>query len=129
MLQAVNLENRDLEKKIAEAEAVLEELRSELREQRKIERPLVIERVRELVANYQLTASDLGLVAIISGKNNNTKTAIKVPGVSVDKRYAVAPKYRDPDTGATWTGRGKVPVWMSEKISAGATKEQFAIET
>lgn len=24
----------------------------------------------------------------------------------------VAPKYRDPVTGATWTGRGRAPVWF-----------------
>ena len=33
------------------------------------------------------------------------------------------PKYRDPDTGATWTGRGKAPVWIADK-----DREQFAIK-
>lgn len=27
----------------------------------------------------------------------------------------VAPKYRNPETGATWTGRGKPPVWIRNK--------------
>jgi DNA-binding protein H-NS len=26
-----------------------------------------------------------------------------------------APKYRDPATGATWTGRGKPPNWINGK--------------
>ncbi len=34
----------------------------------------------------------------------------------------VAPKYRDPATGATWTGRGMAPVWIRDKDRA-----QFAI--
>ena len=29
-----------------------------------------------------------------------------------------APKYRDPDTGATWTGRGKPPNWINGKDRA-----------
>jgi DNA-binding protein H-NS len=27
----------------------------------------------------------------------------------------VAPKYRDPATGETWTGRGKAPKWIEGK--------------
>lgn len=30
----------------------------------------------------------------------------------------VAPKYRDPSTGNTWTGRGKPPVWIRDKDRA-----------
>ncbi len=34
----------------------------------------------------------------------------------------VAAKYRDPDTGATWSGRGKPPQWI-----AGKDREPFVI--
>lgn len=34
----------------------------------------------------------------------------------------VAAKYRDPQTGATWTGRGKPPQWI-----AGKERDQFLI--
>ncbi len=40
----------------------------------------------------------------------------------VGTRKEVAPKYRDPVTGATWTGRGKAPVWIRDRDRA-----QFAI--
>jgi DNA-binding protein H-NS len=30
----------------------------------------------------------------------------------------VAPKYRDPATGNTWTGRGKAPKWIDGKDRA-----------
>lgn len=30
----------------------------------------------------------------------------------------VTPKYRDPATGATWTGRGKPPLWIANKDRA-----------
>ena len=33
----------------------------------------------------------------------------------------VAPKYRDPETGATWSGRGRTPRWMAGKDPAQFT--------
>lgn len=36
----------------------------------------------------------------------------------------VAPKYRDPETGNTWTGRGKAPKWLS-----GKSREDFRIKS
>ena len=30
----------------------------------------------------------------------------------------VAPKYRDPATGKTWTGRGRAPTWLDGKDRA-----------
>ena len=38
------------------------------------------------------------------------------------KESTAPPKYRDPATGATWTGRGKAPAWIVDK-----DREQFAI--
>lgn len=37
---------------------------------------------------------------------------------SAAKGSTVAPKYRDPGTGATWTGRGKAPLWIANKDRA-----------
>jgi DNA-binding protein H-NS len=34
----------------------------------------------------------------------------------------VAPKYRDPVSGGTWSGRGRAPLWM-----AGQDRERFVI--
>jgi len=46
--------------------------------------------------------------------------------VSANK-VAVAPKYRHPQTGATWTGRGKPPRWLSDAESAGTPRSTFLI--
>jgi hypothetical protein len=45
-----------------------------------------------------------------------------------DGRSFVKPKYRDPDTGITWSGRGQMPVWMRAKVDEGASKEDFLIQ-
>jgi DNA-binding protein H-NS len=39
----------------------------------------------------------------------------------------VAPKYRDPDTGTTWTGRGLQPRWMRAAVARGKSPADFLI--
>jgi DNA-binding protein H-NS len=46
---------------------------------------------------------------------------------SLMKGRKVAIKYRD-KAGNTWAGRGAQPVWLREKLKAGAKLEDFAVE-
>jgi hypothetical protein len=43
------------------------------------------------------------------------------------KGRKVAIKYRD-KSGNTWAGRGVQPVWLQEKLKAGAKLEDFAVQ-
>lgn len=102
-----------------------------------------VKEVKRLVNLYSLSIADLGLAASASTKKAATALKAKatkaskadkpakapkaVKKSSGDKRAAVAPKYRDSDSGQTWTGRGKAPTWLAAKLAAGATKEQFKI--
>lgn len=79
---------------LAEREA----LDRKLNELRSAERSTVIAEVREKIAAYQLTAEDLF---------TSPKTRRAYGGV-------VAPKYKNPLTGETWTGRGKPPTWIRD---------------
>ena len=40
---------------------------------------------------------------------------------------APTPKYRDPDTGATWSGRGYPAKWLTDHEAKGRKREEFAI--
>lgn len=55
--------------------------------------------------------------------------AAEVAGHSASKGTGrkVAIKYRDPVTGATWTGRGLKSRWMAEAFAGGKTLSDFAI--
>jgi len=44
------------------------------------------------------------------------------------KRAVVAAKYRHPGTGATWSGRGRTPIWIVEAEKAGHSRDSFAIK-
>ena len=108
-----------LQQQISDYEAKLEELRQQQTAERKGERLEAINAARELIKNHGLTASDLGL----TGKGGANKKS------GNDKRNAVAPKYMDPASGKTWTGRGKSPVWLSTQIVAGKSKLDFLIKS
>jgi DNA-binding protein H-NS len=62
-----------------------------------------------MIDSYGITARDLGLdkVKVKSGPKTGNK---------------IAAKYRDPASGATWSGRGKTPKWIN-----GADRSQYAI--
>ncbi len=95
-----------------------------------------IKEIKRLVSLYSLGYADLGLVpqsakgsaGAVKAKTEKPAKAKKgIKKSSTDKRAAVAPKYRDNETGQTWTGRGKPPKWLAAKLAAGATKESFKI--
>jgi DNA-binding protein H-NS len=61
------------------------------------ERATVIEEIRDRVIAYGLTAEDL------CAREHRAAKAV------------MPPKYRDPATGATWSGRGPTPMWLRGK--------------
>ena len=69
-------------------------------------------RVRQLMAEHGLTVADL-----------TTKASTKHGGTG----KKVAPKYRDPVSGATWSGRGLKPKWLQAALDAGQSVSDFAI--
>jgi DNA-binding protein H-NS len=83
-------------------------LQSQVAEVRKTEVGEAISKVRALVEEYGLTAADVF-------PNGKTKVTSKKTG-------SVAPKYRDPATGKTWSGRGLAPKWL-----AGKNKDDYLI--
>ena len=111
------LKTNELQQQIDDYEAKLNELRKQQEIERKGERMQAIGEAKELIKKHDLTASDLGF----SGK----AAAKRATG---DKRNVVAPKYQDPASGKTWTGRGKSPAWLSAQLAAGREKQEFLIQ-
>jgi len=54
-------------------------------------------------------------------------TAGKSSGAAKGAGKKVAPKYRDPSTGQTWSGRGLKPKWLVQAITVGRSAEDFLI--
>lgn len=66
-----------------------------------------IAKVKAIIAEYSLTKDDVF--------DPSAKRGRKASG-------SVEPKYKDPISGATWSGRGKAPKWIE-----GKDRAQFAI--
>ncbi|MFM0756139.1 H-NS histone family protein [Paraburkholderia strydomiana] len=74
-----------------------EQLEKLIAEAHKKEAAAALERVRAVVAEFGFTPED------VFGK----------PGGK--GRRAAAPKYRNPETGDTWSGRGRAPHWIKDQ--------------
>lgn len=79
-----------------ELEAQKQALEEELRIRRDTERAGAINQIKTLIARFGLKASEYRV---------SVKTAPK---------KKAEPKYQDPVTGSTWTGRGKAPAWIKD---------------
>jgi DNA-binding protein H-NS len=110
-LQSVKPDHVSLPKQMTTLNELIkqrEAIEAQIEAARKAENADAIAKVKALVAEHGLTAQD-----IFGGAKRGAKAGA---------RAAVAPKYRDPATGATWTGRGKAPKWID-----GKDRAQFAI--
>ena len=102
-LQELLAQKANLEKQIAETQ--------------RQERADAIAKVKSLMAEYGLTAAD------IAGRVN----AAPGPRTSASAGKKVAPKYRNPSTGETWTGRGLQPNWLKTALASGKKLTDFAL--
>jgi len=106
----------------------IDHLKAEAERLRKQEVSGVIERIREAIDFYGLTAADLGLGRAKPGRKPGTVAASqRAVRRTARKGSKVAAKYRDAN-GNTWAGCGKRPVWLREALAAGRTLEEFAVK-
>jgi DNA-binding protein H-NS len=78
----------------------------------------VIEKIRELMAKHGLTIAD------VDADGGGKRRAKKSAGKSITKPATSAAKYRDPKTGATWTGHGRAPAW----IASAKNRDKFLVD-
>lgn len=43
------------------------------------------------------------------------------------KKGSAKVKYRDPKSGETWSGRGRMARWLAEKVGAGEKQEKYLV--
>ncbi|WP_211908033.1 H-NS histone family protein [Tardiphaga alba] len=71
---------------------------------------------KQLLAHRDELQAQLAQIGTVNGRGGPTR------GVKI------APKYRHPKTGETWTGRGGVAGWLAKEIAAGRNREEFLID-
>jgi DNA-binding protein H-NS len=93
-----------------------EELERQIKQLQENSRSEAINSIKELMAQNNLSIED------ISSSSRGKK------GESGGKTGTVAPKYRDPASGKTWTGRGLKPKWVTEALESGKTLDDLSIK-
>ena len=93
-----------------ELKAKAEDLMRQAEAARRAETAAVIAEIRKKMADYGITVADLG------GGARKAST-----------RAAAAIKYRQPATGATWSGRGRPPHWLADELAKGRKREEFLV--
>ena len=96
------------------------------REQRKAK---AVKRVFSLMRELGVDMEDLNHASVQTrrrGRPPKRPSLIKSGEITTTSR-PVAPKYRHPESGNTWTGRGKVPRWLASEIRSGKSREDFLI--
>ncbi|WP_080413059.1 H-NS family nucleoid-associated regulatory protein [Burkholderia ubonensis] len=93
----------------AELKAKLDSLSKETEAARNLEVENILSNIREVVLTYEIRPEQI----FPTWKKLRTQ----------DKRWGpLPPKYRNPMTGETWSGRGRAPKWM-----AGKERDDFLI--
>ncbi|WP_038205764.1 H-NS family nucleoid-associated regulatory protein [Xenophilus azovorans] len=109
---------------LKEIDAEIAKLQQQANEIRESEKAGVIARMKDAVAYYGITASDLGLG---SGARTGTK-AVKADTVAETagktKRGAGRIKFKD-GAGNSWSGFGPKPKWFTEALASGKTADEL----
>jgi len=92
----------------------INELMARAEDLRHQQRNQALRSILEQMHKYGLTIKDIQSRKI--GRPAKRSSATSVP-----------PKYIDPATGATWTGRGRKPTWVIRAIEGGKTLDDLRI--
>lgn len=86
-------------------------LNEQIEKMQKALRAEALAEIRAAMREYQISVEDLGL----TGKPAR------------EPKVKSAPKYRNPATQQTWSGRGKRPQWIHDVLAAGKSLADYAI--
>jgi len=100
--------NEDLKKLLEQAARIADKI-EEVRRQHKQEG---IDQIKTIMAELGITATDLGFYDVETLKHGKRGPRTFAPKAV---HAPLPPMYRDPESGKTWSGRGKQPRWLEGK--------------
>jgi DNA-binding protein H-NS len=113
-----------LAKTYADYLSEIERLKEKAEDARRKEVAGVVDRIKDAIAHYGLTATDLGLDGGTAPAARDVKKA--GPKARKTKQAVAAPaaKYSD-GQGNTWSGRGPKPRWFKQALAAGKSPDEL----
>lgn len=101
----------------------IDRLNKQLQVLQQKERAPVLARIVRTMKDHGITVNEIA----------QAYRAVRRPGAAAPKAIgripgrAGAAKYRNPETGQTWSGRGRTPTWLVNAERAGKSREDFLI--
>jgi len=94
----------------AQLNKIIDETQAELTRRKNVDAATV--EIRSVLKKYKIDFQDidLNIITRTSGKSGSKKRTKMIK--SRDQRGTVKAKYKDPNSAATWTGRGRTPAWV-----------------
>lgn len=113
MDQQMQTEPQDIGEMIRQKEA----LERQIQEAQRAARVDALAKIKELMAVNGLTVAHLaGVPHLRQDAPRDTP------------REKAEPKFRHPETGETWVGRGNRPKWLTKALSEGKSLSEFAVK-
>src|SRR5690554_5815543 len=114
---------RDMNSALVKIEKEIQRLQKQAKALQAKRRGPVITSIIRSMREYDITPDD---ITTAYNKKAGPRVARKTPAGTVAKR-TVPVKFRHPETGDTWTGRGKAPRWIVQAESEGKSRSDFLI--
>ena len=96
---------------LTEIQAQIDALKAQAETIRKAQLAGAIAEIKQIMADNGLTPADIGLAAYKPSKKAKQSSPIR---------------YRDPNTGAGWTGKGRPPAWVIAHKAAGGSLDSVS---
>ena len=64
-------------------------------------------------------------LAVLENGSGNGHDVRKAKSAKKAKKGATKVKYRDPKSGETWSGRGRMARWLADKVKAGEKQDKY----
>jgi len=109
-LEHFTAEKQKVEKEIQKLERKMRSLKTRQR------RPVINAIVRSMID------FDISLEDVERAYKRRTQRAAAQPG------GRLPPRYKNPETGATWSGRGRPPRWIVDAEAQGRKRDEFLID-
>ena len=94
----------------AQLNKIIDDTRAEITRRKNIDAATA--EIRSILKKYKIDAKEIKLDKItVTDDKSSTKKRAKLMK-SRDRRSTVKAKYKDPNSSATWTGRGRTPLWV-----------------
>lgn len=108
----IDSEKQRLEKELAKIQKKIKALHTKKR------KPIIASIVKSM-HEYDISPDEISTAYNRKSIKKSKPNTVKKP---------VPPKYRNPETNNTWSGRGKAPRWITEAEAAGTNRETFLIK-